>query len=363
MENIELKHLEYSYPPDKVLSLSDKNFSMGPVNLDMSFTRICISTILLLTVIELSVFGVPESPSPYSYEFYLMVLLSLLIVVYLKKFHKHLVKSADEFVDIAKENEDDPLVESVGTSESDLSSEQVKENLESLLYKGFHPAGMLGGGFAVFGLSVILIWLFGGSEISQPTVARFSSFVNGMIVVPVGCFFIYSKNIRNYIIDIRFFDPDGVGGLQRTGGTIVSVATYLIVHITMLSAVVSALYFAGQTDFLLTVSAILVGWVVLILGGTVFLTVLIRRRLIDIRKLKAMQMEKKFKEIEHRFWNDEEAPDIEDSMAILAMQSQYREMSRMNMWPINLVNLAKLVGSVAISLASVVVYVNQLGFM
>jgi len=202
-----------------------------------------------------------------------------------------------------------------------------------------------------------------GSEITQPTVARFSSFVNGMIVVPVGCFFIYSKNIRSYIVDIRFFDPDGVGGLQRTGGAIVSVATYLIVHITLLSAIVSALYFAGQTGFLLTVSAILVAWVVLILGGTVFLTVLIRKRLINIRKRKAMQMEKKFKDIEHRFWNDEKAPNVEDSMAILAMQSQYREMSRMNMWPINLVNLTKLVGSVAISLASVVVYVNQLGFM
>jgi len=362
MSCVELRHLNYIYPPNQVLSLTDKCLSVGPVRVDVTFTRVCVSIVLLLTIVELSVFGVPESPSPYSYEFYLMVLLSVLILVYLKKFHKHLVKSADEFIDIAKENKEDPLVETVGTSEADLAPDQVKKDLENLLYRGFHPITMLGGGLAVFALSVVLVWIF-GSEISQPTVARFSSFVNGMIVVPIAYFFIYSKNIRKYIIDVRFFDPDGVGGLHRTGSAVVSVATYLIVHITLLSAIVSALYFAGQTGFLLTVSAILVGWVALVLGGTALLTVLIRRKLVDVRKRKAMQMEKKFKKIEHRFWSEETEPDLEDSMAILAMQSQYREMSRMNMWPINLVNLAKLIGSVAISLASVIVYMNQLGIM
>lgn len=93
--------------------------------------------------------------------------------------------------------------------------------------------------------------------------------------------------------------------------------------------------------------------VLFLLGLTVFGVMAIRRRLLAIREAKTDLMRDRFRDVEASYWEkveNNEPPDPESAL-IETMDTMFRRLHAMELWPINLASLSLLAFSVGSSAA------------
>jgi len=78
--------------------------------------------------------------------------------------------------------------------------------------------------------------------------------------------------------------------------------------------------------------------------GTIFLTLSVRSKLLEIRDMKVAKMQDEFSQIEYKYWqkHDNDSENQSEALQLMTMTSMFNEIRRMNMWPINLYSLVRL---------------------
>lgn len=340
----------YRYTPDTVSVFRSR---------DWSFSRFCLGLVVLFLATDLLVFGFPETSIPYNYPFFVTVVLLLVTTGILRSSHGVVWRSIDELVHINERNLDDPLALTNG-----VDPEGIRIELENALHLGYHPAvllvGAVAGGLLIIGLMSIL-------EVFAAYPFLFMNFgfgaAHGVFIGPVASIvYIVSRALQRYLNDIDLIDPDGVGGYRDVGNAIVTMATYGILLITIDFVVLSSVAFTEFTEFQRIVTGLYLVLLATVVVGAVVITSLIRRRLLDIRDRKVDVMQHAFGQHEHRYWKKQQSGQgMSEALHILAMQSMFHQLNRMNLWPINLPSLIKLLASVGFSLF--VFSVEHTGFL
>lgn len=335
----------FGYPPDVVLSLDERAGS---------FTVLCALGVLLAAAVDVLLFGFPETAIPYNYPFFGDVLLLMLTAVLLRQVYAILWNVIEELAQIADQNQEDPLSRTTG-----ITGDRIRRELGNALFLGFHPAVLLAGALLGGSLVFSIMWALDVFSAYPFLVLNFGfGAAHGVFLGPaVASLYIAVRALREYIVDVDLMDPDGVGGYREIGDGIVAISTHAILFVTLDFIILTSVGFTDYTDFQSVVAGLFLLTLVTVIGGTVLLTSMIRRRLLEIRDRRIDQMQTIFTDIEHEYWNKrlQNESNLEEAVNVLAMQSMFHQVNRMNMWPINVVALAKLGLSISFSLGVLVV--------
>lgn len=330
----------YRYPPDAVLGFDSRRGS---------FTLLCVGLVFVAAAVDVVLFGWETTSIPYNYPFFGDIVLLLSAAVLLRRTHGVVWSIIDELALIADRNANDPLL-----TESSVDPDRIRIELRAALSLGYHPAVLLAGAL-IGGTFVIVVMSVLGVFSAYPYLTLNFGFgaAHGAFLGPtIGSLYVAVRALREYIVDIDLLDPDGVGGYREIGDGLVTLTTSGVFFITLDFVVLSSVAFTEFTDFQLVVSALYLLTLVTFLLLTISVTFLIRRRLLAIRDRKMARMQRVFTRLEHAYWNRHlnGNRDVTEAVHILAMYSMFHQMSRMNMWPINLVSLSRLGVSVGFSL-------------
>lgn len=338
-------NLDCPYPPNAVL-----DFESGHV----TSTRLAVAGTLAAAIVDVALFGFPDTVIPYNYPFFGDVLLLVATAGLLPVTHRVLCDVASELTTIIEYNENDPLALQTGYDPGD-----VHDELSNALFLAYHPgvllAGALAGGSFVFGIMYLL-----GVFPAYPYLLLNFGFgaAHGVFFGPVlGGGYVLYRGYSEYIVDINLLDPDGVGGYRQIGNGIVTLASYGILFVTLDFVILSSVAFTRFTRFQLVVSVLYFLLLTAFAAGTFVTTLAIRRKLIAIRDEKIAKMQRLFNWAENSFWwkYQQRQNSLADAINILTIYAMFHQMSRMDMWPINLYSLTRLAVSVAISIAVFVV--------
>lgn len=330
---------EYRYPPDVALGFDARGGS---------FTAACLGLVALAAVLDLVLFGFPETPIPYNYPFFGDVVLLAAVALLLRATHGVMWRAVDELALIAERNREDPL-----SPAAHVDGEDVRTELVNVLYLGYHPV-VLGGGALAGGALVVGIMAALGVFSAYPYLLLDFGFgaAHGVFLGPaVAGAYLVVRALEEYIVDIDLMDPDGVGGYREIGNGIVTVASYGILVVTLDFLILSSVAFTEFTDFQLVVTGLYLLVLVAFSLGSVGITSLVRRKLLAVRDRKVDLMQEAFVRQEHAYWEKQMAGGgLAEAVHILAMQSMFHQLNRMSLWPINLPSLLKLGASAGFSL-------------
>ena len=331
----------HSYPPDAAFDLPWQ----------FTFSRVLGLFVVLVATIDFLLVGYADTKIPYNYPFFVGVCYLLGAIWVLRRIFTLLDKVKIELVDItARTTADDALYD----RKNDITPAEIEAGIESTLDRYFHPAFLLGGALVGGTFAIVVMWLLGVLDEYPYLLLNFAYGAgHGLFYGPlIATAYLVYKISNYYIVDIDIMDPDGMGGYQQIGDSIISLIIYGIILTTVDFIILSSVSFMENTLFL-TAVFVLYG---LMLSSFFALAVVgvfwIRRRLLDIRAEKTGVMREQFTEVEARFWakqqrNVDPQPEAD---TIQTMQVMFDQMHGMELWPINLVSLARLVGSGASSL-------------
>lgn len=330
----------YQYPPHQVLNFDER---VG------SFSTFCVLLIILGGITDL-LFGFPSTSIPYNYPFFMNILLFLVTVLILKRTHRKLWDVVQELITLIELNEDDPLSLDPGV---DVDNAQTE--LENVLYLSYHPAVLLAGALLGGSLVFIIMYVLNVFSAYPYPIYNFGfGAAHGVFFGPViGGIYIFYRALRRYIVDVNLLDPDGRGGYREIGDTLVTLTAYGIFFVTLDFIILSSVAFTQYTDFQIVVSVMFLGLLTGFVVGVFGTTVLVRRRLLNVRDRKVELMQTSFHRLEHGYWEKHQHGEnpIMEAINILTMYAIFHQMSRMNMWPVNLYSFTKLGVSVLFSLS------------
>jgi hypothetical protein len=329
----------WEYPPDTALGLRDSRFS---------FTRLWIGAVLVIAFVDAVVLISGETSIPYNYPFYLDVTLLILAGVLLRRIHRILGNITTELKTMAQYNQTDPL------AQTSVDPSGIETEFKNVLYLGFHPAilvfGALAGGVFVFAVMVALEVL---SEYPYYLMNFGFGAAHGVFFGPaVAAVYVIHETGERYISDINLIDPDGVGGYRTIGNGIISLAIYGILIVTIDFVVLSSVTFTQFIRFQQAITVIYVTMITAFVVGTIYATYRIRTELLRIRDEKMRVMQHQFEEVEQTYWVKRTAKEdaSQEAMNILTMYAMFHQMSQMDMWPVNLYSLTRLLISIAFSM-------------
>jgi hypothetical protein len=278
----------------------------------------------------------------------------LATVALLRRVHGVVWNVVEELAQIADRNRDDPLSRTTA-----VTGDGIRRELRNVLFLGFHPAILLLGALAGGTLVFSIMWALGVFSAYPFLILNFGfGAAHGVFLGPaIASCYIAVRALREYIVDVDLMDPDGVGGYREIGDGIVTLSTNAITFVTLDFVILSSVGFTSYTDFQAVVAALFVLTLVTVIGGTVLLTSLIRKRLLEIRDRRIDRMQESFTELEHDYWRKriDGHANLEEAVNVIAMHSMFHQVNRMNMWPINVLALAKLGLSISFSLAILVI--------
>lgn len=343
---------EETFPPDE---------PFGAVTGRLTFIWAVVAAVALAAGIDVAAFGFPETAIPYNYPFFFDAVLVVTSAVILRRTYAGLQEVKHELMQIADHRLEDV---SVGLS-TDISPGRIEADTDRILEWAYHPvavgAGALFGGSMVFG---IMAWLSVLGDYPFWLMNFAFGAAHGLFLAPgVGGFVFVVLASRSYIVDINLLDPDGVGGYRRIGDTLVRIASYGIFLVTLDFVILSSVAFTDASRFQQVVAVLYLLQLAALVVGTAVATLAIRSTLLDIRDRKVNRMQAEFSELEREYWekHDDDADNQSEALQLMTMTTMFNEISRMNMWPINLYSLLRLGGSVAVSVG--VFLVQNLGLL
>lgn len=331
----------YVYPPDRLFHVGGRRIST---------TVVALALPVVVAALDVMLFGFPETGVPYNYPLFGDVVLVWLAVLFLRLSHRVLWNIGDEFATLIRLSRGNPvsLVQS-------LTPEDIHSDLQNVLYLAYHPVvlvvgAVLGGTF----VSAIMHWM--GVFEAYPYLGMNFGFgaAHGVFFGPVvGGAYVVVRAYTTYIADINLLDPNGVGGYRQIGNGIVKLATYAIGILTLDFVILSSVTFTAFERFQVVVSALFLLVLAVVVVGTVTVTVLVRRKLLQVRSEKVSLMRETFADVEREYWRKYRAEEnnLPEALNVLSMYAMFYQMSDMDMWPINLYSVVRLGTSVSFSLA------------
>lgn len=328
------------YPPD----------AWFKEHLGISLTRLFIALAFIATVVEIVRVGTVDTPIPYNYPLYAGFAYIVAAILITRRFHTIFDTTKIELVDILQRTSADNAVFERG---SDITPEELADDVDSIMNLAFHPAVVFVGGIVGGIFALLVMWLLDVFSAYPYVLLDYAygaghGFYYGPIIGAV--YFIY-KVPEEYIVDIDMLDPDGVGGYQQIGDAIISLITYGVFLVTLDFIILSSATFIGRPVFTTAVFGLYGLMLLFLLSLTVFGVISIRSKLLDIREQKSNLMREQFQEIEERYWrklNEGENPSPE-SEHIETMDTMFNRLHSMELWPINLASLSRLAFSVGSS--------------
>lgn len=343
------QEVSYKYTPDKLIALPS----------GLSFSRVLILIIISLSCVDFIIFGLPDGPIPYNYQFLFGIIYLLSAAIILEKMYDQYDLARRELNDIS-DRTSDALVTDLEKVELD----KLNREYQSILDIGFHPVVLIGGGLIggafVFGIMFLLDVLWAYPHILSDYLYGAA---HGLYYGPLaaGVYLVY-KISNEYISNIDILAPDGVGGYREMGDALVSTVTYAIYLVTLDSIIISSVSFLDNPLFTKAAVVIYVAMLLFFLIFTLYAVLSIRRRLLDIQERKVDQMRKHFNEAERSFWkkklNNKSAS--REAEEILTMYNMFDHLNQMELWPLNLFSFAKLGLSVA---SSLIVFAFNIGIV
>jgi len=331
---------DHKYPPDQFFKK----------HIGISFTSLFILLAVLAAVSDYILFGNPDTGIPYNYPLFVGMIYIIAVLFALRKFHSIFNETKYELIEILdRSSADNVLFE----RQSDVSAQQINDEINYVMDKAFAPITVLVGGFigGVFGLAVM--WLLNAFQYFPHMFMNYAygaghGFFYGPII---GSVYLIYKISTEYIIDIDILDPDGVGGYGDIGDAIINLIIMGVFLVTIDFIILSSVTFVDEPLFQAAVFGLYILMIVFLLGLTVFGIIAIRKRLLKIREQKTQMMREEFKKIEKRYWEKlerKESPRPE-SEHIETMETMFNRLHSMELWPINLASLSRLMASVGSS--------------
>lgn len=327
------------YPPNRVIDFPKT----------LSFSRISIIIIISLSFIDYLIFGLPDEPIPFSYQFLLGIVYLISSVVILQKMYQYFNLAREELNDISNRTSN-ALAADIERVETD----KMNREFQIILDIGFHPVVLLGGsligGAIVFGIMYMLDVLWAYPHLLSNYMYGAA---HGLYYGPLaaGVYFVY-KISNQYISNIDILAPDGVGGYREMGDALISLISLSIYLITLDSIIIASVSFLNNPIFTKAAFTIYVLMLLFFLVLTLYAVLSIRRRLLSIQEKKVDEMRKYFNKTEQSFWekkkNNKKAG--REAEEILTMYNMFDHLNQMTLWPLNLISFIKLIISVATSL-------------
>ncbi|QCC48025.1 hypothetical protein [Halobellus limi] len=331
----------YAYPPDRFFRVGGRRIST---------TVVALALPVVVAGVDLLLFGFPETGIPYNYPLFGDLVLVWTAVLFLRLSHRVLWNIGDEFATLIRLSRGNPvsLVRS-------LTPEDIQNDLQNALYLAYHPA-VLGAGAVLGGTFVSAIMSLMGVFEAYPYLGMNFGFgaAHGVFFGPVlGGAYVVVRAYSTYIADINLLDPNGVGGYRQIGNGIVKLATYAIGILTLDFVILSSVTFTAFERFQTVVSVLFLTVLAVVVVGTILVTVLVRRKLLQVRGEKVTVMRETFAHVEREYWRKYHAEEnnLSEALNLLSMYAMFYQMSDMDMWPINLYSLLRLGASVSFSLA------------
>lgn len=333
--------LEQGFPPDSYDWIPEW----------FSFTRALSVIVVLLAVRDFTNVGLWETQFPYDYPFFLGVTYLLLLLHMLPRVHHLLDEVKIELVGIVERTGSD---DSVFERNTDVTAEEIREEFECATKWAFHP-GLLVTGALLSGL--ITFGIMDNFEVLDAYPHTLTTFAygagHGLFYAPIGgTAWLVWRISRDWIVDIDFLDPDGMGGYRQVGDAIVSLIIYVITFVTIDFFIISSVSYLDNAPFqdvaLYMYFGMLLFYGLFVIGSTH----LIRKRLLGIRGDRSNEMRRRFRDMQQRYWNKLENEENTSAEAehIQTMQVLFSRLHQMDLWPINLWSLFRLAFSTTVSI-------------
>lgn len=330
----------HDYPPDTFFE------KYVPI----SFTRAFVLLAVIATAVDYVRVGNPDTGIPHNYPLFAGLLYIIAVLLVLRKYHEIFDETKNELVDITQRT---AVESSIFDRDSDVTAEDIEQHMDYVMGLSFHPAvifvgGLIGGVFAL-----VLMWVLGVFDSYPYLLLNYAygaghGFFYGPII---GSVYLIWKISSKYIIDIDILDPDGMGGYQQIGDSIITLITYGIFLVTLDFIILSSVSFTGRPLFQWAVFALYVLMLAFLLCITAVGVMFIRRRLLKIRERKTRVMREEFDSIEQSYWKkleNRENPEPE-AQHIQTLDTMFDQLHSMELWPINLASFGRLAFSLASS--------------
>lgn len=332
----------HKYPPDQLFD----------TYLPFSFTTTFIVLAILATAVSIARVGMPETGIPYNYPVYAGLVYVIAVLFVLRRFHSIFDATKQELVDILDRTTADSVI---FTRDSDITPREMEQEVNNIMDKAFDPVVILAGGFIGGIFSLAIMWALNVFDSYPYLLLNYAYGAgHGFFYGPIaGSVYLIHKISNEYIVDIDIFDPDGVGGYREIGDAIISIITHGIFLITLDFVILSSVSFIGRPVFQTAVFVLYGLMLVFLLVLTVYGVMSLRKRLLAVRQAKTDVMREKFTEIETRYWQkleQHESPKPEAEY-IETMDTMFKRMHSMELWPINLAAFARLAFSTGSSAA------------
>lgn len=338
----QLQAEEPAYPPDKFFKR----------HLGISFTWLFVVLAILAAVGDYIIFGNPDTGIPYNYPLVAGLLYIVSVLFILRRFHSIFNDTKLELMAILERSSADNVL---FDRDSDVTPAQINQEVNYVMSVAFSPISILAGGFIGGVFALVVMWFLDVFQYFPFIMMDYAygaghGFFYGPII---GSVYLIYKISTEYIVDIDILDPGGVGGYGDIGDAIITLITYGIYLVTFDFIILSSVTFVDEPLFQAAVFGLYILMILFLLGLTVFGVLSIRRRLLSIRESKTQKMRQEFKEIEERYWQkleNKESPQPE-SAHIDTMETMYNRLHSMELWPIDLASLSRLLVSAGSSAA------------
>lgn len=318
--------VSHDYPPDAYFE----------ERVGVQFTWLFVATVLVAGIVDVLVFGVPETGIPYNYALPVGVLYLIVAVFTLRRFHSILDTAKHEVLSVVERTD---LENGPDWRGSDTTPGKIAERSDEVLDRAFRTQNVLGGALLGGAFAVGLMWYLGAFQYYPYVLTAFLYGAgHGLFYAPiVGTVWLIKLTATEFIVDIDVLAPDGMGGYKRVGDGIVNLVVLGIVLATLDFLVLSSVTFVDEPAFqaaaLLLYAGMIVTLLVVALGGSLAL----RHRMLEIRDRRIGRLRREFSNVEDRYYRklaDGEEPEPE-SEHMETMLRIFEEIDGMDMWPIN----------------------------
>jgi hypothetical protein len=335
------EHEDEKYLPDELLSLPAL----------FTFTRLLVAFAVVAAVVDFARVGYADTGIPYNYPVFVGVGYFVAVALVLRRMFYMFTSVRDELVGLSERTSVNDVVD---IDVYDKPPETIREEIDGVIGRAFHPKWILGGGVVGGLFAVAVMWQLGVLDAYPYVVMNFVYGAgHGLFYAPIaGAVLLVLRISSTYITDIDLLDPDGVGGYREIGDTIVSLIVYGVFLVTIDFVVLSSVSFIGRPLFRTAAFALYGAMLLFLLGLAVLGAWQLRRRLLAVRELKTAKMREQFTDVETSFWSKHKSGEStqEEAVNIVTMYAMFRQLHGMTLWPIDLPSLLRLVVSFGVSL-------------
>lgn len=345
---------EHKYPPDEAISSLSWLPRSNKITLLQAGTAL---TALVMLFEYIRSGGLPDTPVPFNYPFYLDLVFVIVALYVAKSLHRQLDLAKQELILHSRISEQRQNV-----PDSNIANEDdIRETFEKQFDWALNPIRMGVSGVLVGLFVVMMLYILNLTDAYPYLLVSFIYGASHGILIPF--LFILPKLLirvpKEFMNDLNVIDPAGVGGYPEVAGSIGKAAWYgtIIVNIDFL--ILGSAAFLADPRFQQIVVSVYAIELLLLFSFTIGGTFYIRHILRNLRDERIRQLQWEYGVNEGLLLTDDDSQGEETNqlVKIITYSILFERLNDMNLMPINMVWWTRFIGSV---LATVLVIFIQL---